>query len=384
MVNTASKTDGSSHRRPLHLAFAMHDFGGGGAEAITVRLADELAERGHKVEMVMLQSTGPNREKVSPAVRVIDLQVRWLLFAPFALRRYLRSEAPDVLFSVLFQINVFAITARLLLPRSRTKLVGTEQAALSVHARNSRRRFSRRLFLPAARLTYRFADKIIGCSKGVVRDLQENLGLSSDLFDTIYNPSFSPEFLTARDERPQLSWLEDADRPIIVTVGRLVLQKDHRTLLIAFQKLLQRRTALLVVLGEGPLRAALEDQARALDIDSRVTFPGYVSNPLAVMKRCDLFVLSSRWEGFPGVLIEALACGLPIVSTRCPAGPDEILDDGAFGELVPVGDAEELSKAMDRALAISADPARQLGRASEFSIARSADGYEALLAELVP
>ena len=370
------------HRR-LHVAFAMHDFGGGGAEVITVRLANELAKRGHKVEMVMLQSKGPNRKKVSPAVRVIDLEVRWLLFAPLLLWRYLRSDAPDVLVSVLFQINVFAIIARLLLPRSQTKIIGTEHAALSVHARNSRRLFTRWLFLPAAGLSYRFADKIIGVSRGVVRDLEEHLGLPSSLLGTIYNPSFSPEFLTAQGEQLQVPWLEKSDQPIIVTVGRLVPQKDHQTLLNAFQKLLQQRKARLIIMGEGQLRTALEEQARALGIDSQVTFPGYVSNPLAVMKRCDLFVLSSRWEGFPGVLIEALACGLPIVSTDCKAGPEEVLDNGAYGELVPVGDTEELYKAMERALAAPAAPARQLARASEFSIERSADAYEALLAEIV-
>lgn len=369
--------------RQLHVSFVIPDFSGGGAEAITVRLANEFAERGYSVDLVVFESNGPNRTRVSQAVRLVDLATSRTLLAPLSLWRYLRSSSPDVLIASLFHVNIFSIAARLLLPRSKTRIVAIEHSVLSVHVRQSKRKLLSWLFLPVARLLYPLADKVIGVSTGVTSDLHETLGLSHGKLKVIYNASFSPELVTAQEEPPCFRWLQRSDRPVIVTAGRLEPAKDHNTLLLAFHMLLQKRQARLLILGEGSLRAELERLAQRLGIEADVLLPGYINNPLSVMKACSLFVLTSRWEGFPGVLIEALSCGLPIVSTDCKAGPNEILSSGDFGELVPVGDAAQLSEAMDRALAVPVDSARQLSRASEFSLARSADAFEALLAEIV-
>ncbi len=369
--------------RQLHVAFVMPDFSGGGAETITVRLANEFLKRGYLVDLVVVRSHGPNRTKVSPSVRIVDLGVNQTLLAPLSLWNYIRKASPDVLIASLFHVNIFCIVARLLLPSSKTRVLATEHSVLSIHARQSRRKLMSWTFIPIARRLYPLADKIICVSAGVASDLHETLGLPHGQVRVIYNASFSPELLTAQEEPPSLDWLKSVDRPVIVTAGRLEPAKDHKTLLQAFRMLLGRRQARLLILGEGSLRSELERLTRDFGLEADVLLPGYVSNPLAVIKACDLFVLTSRWEGFPGVLIEALACGLPIVSTNCKAGPDEILDDGAFGELVPVANSEELFKAMDRALAVPVDPARQMSRAREFSLARSADAYEALLAEVI-
>lgn len=379
------------------VAFLLPDFGGGGAEPMIVRLANAFAGRGYPVDLVALRAEGPNLAAVAPEVRVVDLDVTWWPVSPLAIRGYLRRARPGLLISALFHANVFALAARLLLPFTKTRFVVTERNMLSVHVRYSKRK-TRGFFFLAARLLYPFADKVVGVSKGVAEDIRRIARLPGHKVTWIYNPTATPEALAyaaagpsaardgagdePRDEPGADPWLEAARRPIIVNVGRLEPQKDQSSLLRAFAKLPEARRGSLLILGQGSLRGELERLSRELGIDRQVRFAGYVEDPLRYLRRADLYVLSSLYEGFPNALVEALLCGLPIVSTDCPSGPDEILGADEFGTLVPRSDPDALAEAILRTLARPPDPARQRARALAFTVERSADRYEALARQL--
>jgi len=205
------------------------------------------------------------------------------------------------------------------------------------------------------RWLYRSADGIIGVSDGVSRDLEQTLGLPEGTVTTIYN-GIETGRISAAVEEAVPEHLEAAfvslPRPVVITIGRLVAAKAHRDLLDAFALLPETLRGSLVILGEGPLREELERQAQDLGIPDRIWMPGFVDNPWWFMTRSDAFALSSHWEGHPRVLLEALACGVPIVSTDCPSGPREILEDVSKARLTPVGDPEALAEAIVESLAL--------------------------------
>ena len=200
------------------------------------------------------------------------------------------------------------------------------------------------------------------------------------MITTVYNP-FDLQRITALAAEPAPHpWLAE-DAPVVLGAGRLHPQKDFATLLRAFARVRARTAARLVILGEGEERAALETLARELGIAADVALPGYTANPYAWLVRARVFALSSRWEGLANVLVEALACGTPVVSTRCP-GSTEVLGEGAHGRLVEVGDDEALADAIAATLESPADPEALRRRAGDFSLDRGVDGYlEALLGE---
>ena len=346
-----------------------------------VRLANAFADRGYEVDLVVLKAEGPNLAAVAPAVEVISLGVAWWPLAPLAIHGYLRRSRPKLMISALFHVNVFALAARLLLPFTRTRFVVTERNMLSVHVRYSRRR-TRRLFFLAARLLYPFADKVVGVSRGVAEDIRLVARLPERKVTWIYNPAATPESLARAEAALDDPWFDSAKRPIIANVGRLEPQKDQDSLLRAFARLPEAQRGSLLILGEGSLRGELERLSRALGIERQVRFAGYVDNPLPYLRRADLYVLSSLYEGFPTALVEALLCGLPVVSTDCPSGPDEILGANEYGTLVPLRDPEALAGAILSSLASPPDPERQRARALEFTVERCADRFEALAREL--
>jgi glycosyltransferase involved in cell wall biosynthesis len=174
-------------------------------------------------------------------------------------------------------------------------------------------------------------------------------------------------------------WLAGGEPPVILGVGRLATQKDFSTLLHAFARVRSQRPARLLILGEGDKRFELEALAQNLGLARDVRLPGYADNPFAYMRRCSVFVLSSAYEGLPTVLIEAMACGAPVVSTDCPSGPAEILEGGRYGCLVPIGDPDAMASAILTILQDAPDTTRTRQRAEMFSIEASVDQYLNLL-----
>lgn len=320
---------------------------GGGAERGALKLAEGLARRGFEVDLVLASATGPRLDEIPAEVRLVDLGARRVLSSLPGLVRYLRREKPQGLASVLDHANVVALWARRL-GRYPGRVVVIEQNTLSEAARNGKSRRDRMMPWMVRRF-YPWADYVVGVSEGVSDDLGRLVSLPPERLRVIFNPIVAPDIEELARAPVDHEWFEDGSA-VFVAAGRLRPQKDFPTLLRAFSKVRAKRPARLLILGEGPERGRLEALVQELEIASDVSLPGATTNPYAYMARSTAFILSSRWEGLPTVLIEAMSCGAPVIATDCPSGPREILADGRYGELVPVGDPDALAAAMLKAL----------------------------------
>lgn len=392
------------------VAILLPDLAGGGAERSMLLLAEALARRGRAVDLVLERLKGGYVDQVPDGLRVVTLRrsrfpggriavlradprglgvaARPVLLAVrvsgriryvAGLARYLREVRPPVLLSAMTYTNLQALWARRL-AGVPVRVVVSERNTLSARiAEPARHRVARWRALPAlVRRLYPEADAIVAVSDGVADDLAEVTGLPRGRIATVYNPVVGPGLTAQAAASPTHRWF-GGDHTVVLAVGRLEPAKDFETLLRAFALLRRRRAAKLIVLGEGRERAALARLADALGIAADVDLAGWTDNPFAFMAHADLFALSSRFEGLPGVLIQALACGCPVVATDCPSGPREILEGGRFGPLVPVGDAEALAAAMADVLAAPPDRDMLRRRGADFSVDAATDAYSAIL-----
>lgn len=367
--------DSSQAVRGRHVAIVVTSLEAGGAQRVALNLANAFQEAGVRTDLVLVSEVAERAYQPPPGIRVVALRRTRARQAVRALRDYIRRERPDAILAVAFQNNLLAaLASRWLRPRPRL--------ILSVHSTLSRafaghsplRRHSLRL---ATRWLYRGADHVVAVSAGAARDLAQGIGVDPARIGIVYNPVVSPEVEEGMREVPAHPWAADRSIPLIITVGRLTAAKDCPTLLRAFAEVRRRREARLVVVGEGELRTELEDLARALGVSDSVAFAGFQANPWSWMRAADLFVLSSSWEGFGNVLVEAMATGTPVVSTDCPHGPREILEDGRWGALVPPGNPPALAAAILEALETGGIDARE--RARVFTVERAAEQYLELL-----
>jgi glycosyltransferase involved in cell wall biosynthesis len=325
------------------VALFMPTLGGGGAERVLLTLAQVFIRRGMAVDLVLSRAAGAYASDIPEGVRVIDLGCRRVLTSLPRLVRYLRSERPAVLLTTMSHANVVGLWARRL-AGVPTRVVVREANTLSVSTDQGK---GRNRFMPLlVRRYYPWADGIIAVSNGVAEDLLELTGLPRSKVRVLPNPVVTPELAVRAAEPLDDPWFGDGAPPVILGVGRLDPQKDFPTLMRAFAAVRSKREARLLILGEGKERSHLESLARELGIAADVRLPGFVSNPFSYMARAAVFVLSSAWEGMPGVLIQAMACGAPIVATDCESGPREALAGGKFGRLVPVGDQGALAAAI--------------------------------------
>ena len=321
---------------------------GGGAQRITLNLIRGIAKRGYHIDLILAKVEGPYLAKVPEAVRVIDLKASRVLTSLPALVRYLRRERPEAMLSIMNYVNIVALWAWRLAGVS-TRIVVSEHNTLSLSVQHTSTRRGQ-LIPQLIKLFYPWANGIVAVSKGVADDLVRTTGLHREHIQVIYNPVVTPE-LQAKAQAPlDHPWFKPGQAPVLLAVGRLHPQKDFPTLIQAFARVRRARPVKLLILGEGEERPKLESLVRQLDLEQDVSLPGFVENPYAYMAQAALFVLSSRWEGLPTVLIEALSCGTPVIATDCPSGPREILANGQYGQLVPVGDVAVLSQVIGMAL----------------------------------
>lgn len=382
MPTTLTHTPKTAPRDPTstkgaHVALFMHSFAGGGAERVMVNLAEGLAARGLRVDMVVVRPDGPYRSLLSPDVRLVDLGCRRALRSLPPLVRYLRRERPAALLSAMGDSNLIALWARIV-ARYRGRVVVSVHINLSRHYQGTSG-FKDRFFPFLYRRFYPGADAVVAVSQDAADDLTRTLGLPANLVQRIYNPVVTPALFAAAQEPVTHPWFAPGEPPVILSVGRLCAQKDFLMLIQAFAQVHRRQAARLVILGEGPDRAALEQAVAAHGLTGAVDLPGFAANPYAYMSRAAAYVLSSRWEGLPTVLIEALACGARVVSTDCPSGPREILRDGQIGRLVPVGDAGSLADALEETLGDATRGHAPPEAWAEFHATRAAENYEKVL-----
>jgi glycosyltransferase involved in cell wall biosynthesis len=395
---------------PLHsrkIAIFMRSMqGSGGAERVMLNLAHGLSDQGHRIDMVMARKTGHFLDEIRPDIRVVDLKVRspweslqslpalgqdawfWLrmllagkphfvLGALPGLTRYLRQEKPDVLIAAMDYPNAVAIAASALAGNS-IPVIATVHNTLSVEVANSSEHRIKAQ-LAVARRFYPRAKALVAVSRGVADDLAQILGSPGERIGTIYNPVVSPDLAMKATQPLTHPWFIGGGPPLILAVGGLKPQKDFATLFKAFAIARRERPLRLMVLGEGKLRRDLTDLAGDLGIAGDLEMPGFVDNPYQYMARASLMVASSIYEGLLTVLIEALACGCPVVSTDCPSGPAEILDHGRYGTLVPVKDENALAAAILRNLTVGCDKDLLINWAREFSVERATRHYLELI-----
>lgn len=372
--------------------------------------AREFVTRGFVVDIVVGQNRGDLREDVPEGARVVELEagakwralgyavvadpgglrplLRWKL--PGKLRylpnllRYFRSARPDAIYAATAPFNLMAVWARRL-ARLDSRVVVSEHNQLSGETvGNHKWRYD----CPPSLLCrgYLQADGIVSVSDGVAGELAEHAGIPGNRITTVYNPVVGPVLEAKAREAVDHPWFAAGEPPVIIGAGKLKPQKDFPMLIRAFARLRERRPARLVILGgirnpdkDTEYLDELKALPAALGVAADVDFVGFVSNPFAFMSRAALFALSSRWEGLPTVLIEALACGCPVVSTDCPSGPAEILDHGRVGSLVPVGDDAALADAMMKVLADPPSPERLKARTAFFTVEHAIDQYLELM-----
>lgn len=361
------------------LSIFLPTLNGGGAERVMVTLANAIAARGVQVDIVLATAQGPYLKDISPTVRLVDLMAGRVSKALWPLTRYLRRERPQAMLSAMGHANVVALLARKL-ARVPVRVVVSEHGLISGEhaiAKGAVAHANYRLI----RLLYPEADGICTVSQAASKDLAAFARLPLLRVQTIYNPFDTSRIAQLAAEPLVHPWFEPGQPPVLLAIGRMNEAKDFPVLIRAFAQLNQHRAARLVILGEGELRLELENLLLQLNLGvDAVQMPGFVPNPYAWLARCSLFVLSSRREGLPGALIEAMACGTPVVSTNCLSGPDEILEGGRWGRLVPVGDVDTLAAAMAATLYA---PKNQLPdvrrRAADFEQDRAVDAYLRIL-----
>ncbi len=356
-----------------HIAVLISFSGKGGVERMVLNLVAAFADRGHRVDLLCIRNEGVSADALPPGVRLVDLGARHTLSALPAVVRYLRRERPPAMLVAKDRAGRMALLARRL-ARVPTRIVirlGTTLSA-SLEGKSAVARWAR--YLPVS-WSYRHADRIVAVSEGVREDTLAVAKLPPERVVAIRNPVISDQLLQAAREPVDHPWLIDRQQPVLLGAGRLTRQKGFDTLLRAFACLHQQRACRLIIVGEGRDRAALEALAQELGVADAVSLPGHASNPYAYLGRADLFVLSSRWEGSPNVLTEAMALGTPVVAADCPSGPREILRHGTIAPLVAVDDVEALCAAMAQAL--DAPPTAQSLReaTAEYTVERSATRY---------
>jgi glycosyltransferase involved in cell wall biosynthesis len=371
MIEAGPSSCAYARSGPIALFFAGT---GGGVQSVQVTLAGALAARGFAVSCVLPQAKGPFLRQLPSSVELVDLGTRSPLVLVHRLARFLRRRRPNLLFAAQHHTIVAALLARRL-AAYRMPLVAVQHNTLSVVCRNSPYRLTRWFIPTALRILLPQAEMVCAVSEGVARDLASTLGLPPSRVTVLYNPVVQAGMAERAAEPSGHPWLDSREMPVVLGVGSLIERKDFATLIRAFAHLARRRPARLVVLGEGPERPHLEQLIGELDLTDLVALPGFVTNPLSFIAKADALALSSRVEGLPTVIIEALACGTPIVATDCPHGPAELLGDGAYGRLVPIGDAEALGEALSATLSGPCDPERLRQRAADFAVDRAVERY---------
>lgn len=338
-----------------------------------VNLANDWVAQGFNVEFILLRKEGELIPLLAPEITVTCLNVDRIRKAIFPLTMLLRKSQQQVVLAAMWPLTSAVVLAWILSGR-KSKLFLSDHENLSFSYIEQGR--VKPIFLQALiRFSYPLAGGIIAVSRGVKQDLCELGNLKDSFVRVIYNPaaigvSSVREPLAVNSEL----WGEGFNCHIL-SVGRLTPEKDHKTMISAFALLPKELNAKLVILGEGPLRAELQALITKLNLDGRVLLPGFVINPYPWFRSADIFVLSSLWEGFGNVLVEAFECGLPVVSTNCPSGPAEILEDGVYGMLVPVRNAHDLAKAMQESLKATHDVKALIRRAQDFSVRKISDEY---------
>ena len=362
------------------ISILLPNLGGGGAEKAYLELAREFVLKEYSVEFALMQFHGELLEKAETKFSIVNLNCHRFISLPKILINYLRISKPDILITSMWPLTVIAPLSKLL-SRHRCKVLVCEQNYLSVQYQN-KSLLNWVLMRISMALGYRIANARIGVSNGVINDISKLSGLPTNKFELIYNPI--PSYI--KPSEGSLKYAEELwacpKGARIITVGKFKAQKNHKLLLKALAKI-HHHNARLMFVGDGEGRKSLSLLAENLKIQDKVIFAGFQIDTTPFYETADLFVLSSDYEGFGNVIVEALSCGTPVVSTNCPSGPAEILDNGRYGSLVPVNDEKALAKAIDFQLDKRVDKDLLINRALDFSTNLATNKYLKSIEEII-
>lgn len=362
-------------QRP-RVSIVLGEIRNGGVERCLLNLARGFVERDVATDLIVKHRPTDLGGRVAPGVNLVEFNERTGHLASLA-NAVSKPEPPVAMLAAKESDAqlMFALRERLGTPAI---LIASLDYTGQLDGRGAGA-FRRWVRYRSLRRHYRSADRIFCVSRGVANDMARILRRDTPSLTVVPNPVVTPELRQLADAPLEDPWFLDDEPPVVLGVGRLSLIKNFPLLVRAFARVHRELGARLVILGEGKQRAPLLELGKKLGLANSMTLPGHVTNPYPYMKRAGVFVLSSLWEGFGNVLVEALACGTPVIATDCRSGPAEILDYGRFGSLVPIGDETALAVAMIRTL--QAPPASELleRAAVPYSLARSVDAYLAAL-----
>lgn len=366
------------------ISIYLPNLSGGGAEHVAIRIANALAARGENVDLVLSQVKGPHLNKVCSKVNIIDLNCNGRFTTLKSLPKlliYLKNKKPDVIFSTLFRANVIAALA-LKFSGIKARLVIRHPNMLYPQGNPSETIYTsitKKLAIRAAQS----ADLVVLTSQMMKDELLSLASFDEKKVKIIYNPVPTDDIQIKASVVPKHYWFEGFEnkgKSIILSVGRLNVQKNYSNLINSFALVKKNIDARLIILGEGEERGKLEKLANDLGVSDSVSMPGFVDNPYAYMSRADVFVLPSLWEGFPNVLVEAMACNTSVIATDCPGGTSEILENGMWGILVKNNNIDDLSKAIQRGL-MTSQPILPIDRVASFSPEKVVDEFIELMIE---
>jgi len=375
----------------IKIAFYIPNLEIGGTERAMTRLLQGLNKEIFQVSLLLTEEKGPFLKEIPQDISIYNFNTPYVRNTFFKLIKYLQKEKPQILVSFLIHVNIISILAKIL-SKTNTKIIISERTTFS-HlpeiAKTVKDKLLASIFLkPLVKLTYPLADAIVCVSKGVAEDLSQFLSRSKrNKIKVIYNPVVNKELYALANQPIDHPWFLNKEIPVILAVGRLTKAKDYPALLKTFSLISQKQKVHLVILGEGEERKNLEELIDKLNISENINLPGFEENPYKYMKKAEVFVLCSKLEGFPNVLVEAMTLGTPVISTNCQSGPNEIIENGKNGILVPVGNEKVLAKAI---LKILDNPslAQKFSlegkkTAQNFTLEKSVKEYEKLFQEVL-
>lgn len=365
------------NKKNYKFAFFISSLTGGGTVRVFTNLANNLIKKGAEIDMVVGKKEGPFLKKLDKRVNIINHNSshkykRLFIINLLLLIKYLKKERPNILISTGTHANIVASLAKLILGSSANVVVCREVSSLN-----------NKIFINfLIKILFIKNNKIIAVSNGVKQDLLKNSFINSKKIKVIYNPIFKKSITIRANDKITHSFFNKNNK-IIIAIGRLSKIKDFPTLIKAFKILSKSNENLrLIILGEGKERDNLEKLIKNYNIENKVDLPGFKDNPYAYLSKSDVFVLSSLSEGFGNVLVEAMACGTPVISTNCPGGPPEILDNGKYGKLVPVSDFKLLAKAIEESLKNPTNPEILIKRAKDFDVEKITNKYIGLIKKI--
>jgi len=337
-------------QKKIKILFFNGSLIGGGAERVSVQILNHLDRLKYTLCLALFKKEGPYLSSLNKDVAVYELSgcrtgFKKIFYSRKPIRNLIRAIKPDLIVAHVMTTNIIVMLAVITL-KNRPPIIICEHnnTYLTLQNVNS---FFRATFLKfCVRICYRWASKIIAVSEGIKQSLVNNFGIDKDNIAVIHNPIDIKEIIDSLHMIKFYKMQKDKSKKHIVAMGRLTKQKAFSDLITAFGNVLNDIPARLTILGEGELRPELEKQISEANLEDHVDLPGFINNPWHIIKSADLFILSSHWEGFGNVIVEAMACGTAVIATDCNYGPSEIIEEGKEGLLVPVGDVVSMQKAI--------------------------------------